>query len=172
MNRKACSSGESGMSLLELIIAVPLLAALFASAAILLWWILRIYAYSISDWELIAEVRRSAASITEDISYAESVVLDHDNKKMTIHTFGCNAEEAVYVEYHWKQSPYPHLVKDGQPMTGESRLGQIYILEFEEKKLEPDLLQLSILGKNQRTGHEYRMETVVQLYDGKIVERF
>ena len=164
--------GESGMSLLELVMAVPLLAAMFASLALLLFLLLRMYFYSLSDWELLAEIRRSSASIAEDVSYAEALALDDDGRKLHIYTFGCNGVENIGVEYQWKKGENPRIMKDGQPMTGGSRLGNIWITEFWGRRLESDLLQLHIKGKNMLTEHEYTVETVVQLYDGEIAEHF
>ena len=68
------------------------------------------YFYSLSDWELLAEIRRSSASIAEDVSYAEALALDDDGRKLHIYTFGCNGVENVGVKYQWKKGENPRIM--------------------------------------------------------------
>lgn len=57
-------------------------------------------------------------------------------------------------------------------MTGESCLGRVEILEFRTVPQGEQQIWLCIRARNMVTRHEYLLETVVQIYDGKIRERF
>ena len=148
------------------------LTALFAGFLAILFILLRMYGCAISDWEVQHELRHAVECITEDVAYAQEVWLDDDGTKLCLRTFSCDASETVGVVYFWKKGGSSRLMKDGQPMTGESCLGRVEILEFRTVPQGEQQIWLRIRARNMVTRHEYLLETVVQIYDGKIRERF
>ena len=149
---------EAGQSLVELAVALPLIALLLGSLAMALGWGMRAYVSLLSDWELQNQVRFSMERITSDLMYAyrfESV-----GGRLRILIPGADGVPQ-WIEYVRTEEDRPRLARNSQPLTGESRLVDIAIADFEFRPVGTRTLFFRIKGENLRTGHVFELESAV-----------
>lgn len=155
---------ERGFSLLELVTALPITAMLLVSLAAAFLWLVRLYVFTLSDWELQAQVRMPLERMVLEASTAGKIDGAEDALRMELHdSFG----KILAVQYGIKGSGEHRILTrrddDGymQPLTGGSMLGDICIREFSCVMLSERLAFLRITGENRLTGHQFSLETAV-----------
>jgi hypothetical protein len=163
IHKNIVSTRESGFSLLELLITLPVIVALLLSCSMAFLWGIKSYAAIMSDWELQNQVRIPMEAIVRDLAYAERV--RPLGKKLYI-LCRATSETPQWVEYTITASEMPKITRDQQPMTGESSLGNIRILRFDYRIEKTRTVYLEIMGENLLTRHTFRLETAVTLPRG------
>ena len=155
---------EAGFSLLELLVALPVIATLLLSCSAAFLWGVKSYAAIMSDWELQNQVRIPMESIARDLAYAEKV---KPSGKKLYSLCRATSETPQWVEYTITAGSMPKLTRDRQPLTGESSLGNIRILRFDYRIEKARTVYLEIIGENLLTRHTFRLETAVTLPRGR-----
>ena len=153
-------TSEHGYGLLELMAALPLASLLLVSLGVLFFMGVKTYVYMISDWELARQVQFSMEHIRHDLLYAVTVKEEAGELKIYCRDA---AGPAKWVEYHLSSETRPHLMRNAQPVTGDSSLGDILITQFSYRKEGLRTVLFQIMAKNQLTGHTYGLESAVTL---------
>lgn len=151
---------ERGYGLMELVAALPLAALLLFSLGVIFFMGIKTYIYMISDWELARQVQFSMEHIRHDLLYA--VAVKEEAGKLKIYCREA-AGSPKWVEYHLSSETRPHLMRNAQPVTGDSSLGDILITQFSYRKEGLRTVLFQIMAKNQLTGHTYGLESAVTL---------
>lgn len=144
---------ESGAGLLELMAALPLLSIMLVSFGLLLALGVRQYTFMISDWQLQREVRFVVERISYDLLTAQAVSQSGGRLRIL-----CSGSEG-WVEYRLTSETIPRVMRNSQPMTGESMMGRIKISALEVRESEGHVLFFRVKGENVLTGHEFELES-------------
>ena len=156
---------EAGQSLAELAVAMPLIALLLGSLAVALGWGLRSYVAMLNDWELQNQIRFSMERITSDLMYAYRFESSDRRLRILIHDAGGVPK---WIEYVLTEDERPRLMRNSQPMTGESRLVDLAVSEFELRPAGARTLFFRIKGENLRTGRVFELESAVTLANAEM----
>ncbi len=165
MSKRRKSWGQAGQSLAELAVALPLIALLLCSLAAVLGWGFRAYYAMLSDWELQNQIRFPMERIAADLMYAYRFESVGGRLRIRVHDTGGHPQ---WVEYELTKEERPRLLRNSQPMTGESRLVDLSALEFEFRPAGTRTLFYRIRGENPRTGHAFELESAVTLGNGEM----
>lgn len=152
---------QQGMALLELLIAMPLLSILLVSLGTAFLWGVKLYFFAVSDWELQEQVRISVERIVRDITYADSVKLVGEEVRIWIKDDDTTGQK--YVVYTINGSRLPEITKNSQPMTGQSRLGEIGITKFHFRMQGARTVFIEIEGENTLTKRKFLLETAATM---------
>lgn len=152
---------QKGMALLELLVAIPLLSILLASLGTAFLWGLKFYFFAVSDWELQEQVRISIERIVRDITYADRVKLVGEEVRIWIKDD--ETTDQKYVVYTTNGSRLPEITKNSQPMTGQSRLGEIAITKFNFRMQGTRTVFIEIEGENTLTKRRFLLETAATM---------
>jgi len=145
-----------GFSLIETVLGMAagsfLLAALLPFAQNLLW----LKEQAAAQQELQYEIDFVMNTITNDLRVAESIFLGEDLISVRV------PEQTKPVQYlfHHK-SAAKRIMKDGQPMTGESDIAAIDFTEFHVEMLSDRLVLLRLTAENRRYKQQFSLETAV-----------
>ncbi len=158
MNRKSDCENEKGAGLLELVAAMPLIAILFAGIGTAFAYGFHAYICLLSDWTLQEQVGYAMECMTADLRYAEDVKIDDGKLRVFCRAAGGPAE---WVRYEKTRETSARIMKDGQPLTGQSTMGTITIERFEIEIPFERTVVIHLAGKNQLTDQTYELETAV-----------
>jgi len=156
---------KKGASLIELLVAMPLLCFLLLTIGTAFLLLMKFYSAYLGDLELQQQMRFAVLSLTRDIAAAKSVEISMDKLDITTERHLDQGKQILY-ELNTGQT-INRLMKDNQPLTGESRVATISITKFNCKKVKNNIINIEIEGVNQNTNKKISMETaVVLLVDG------
>ncbi|MBQ9377031.1 MAG: hypothetical protein IJU05_04425 [Schwartzia sp.] len=149
---------ERGQGLLELLVSMPLVAVLLIALGTAFAFGVRAYVFLLGDWELQKQVAFAMERMTTDLRYAEDVTVTGD----TLRVFCRMTSEAPQrIVYERTSETLPRMMRDHQPMTGESSLGTIAMTRFTAEAVGARTIFLRLGGENRLTGHTYELETAV-----------
>lgn len=154
---------ERGAALLELVVSMPLFAALFVALGTAFVFGVRAHLFLLSDWALQEQVGYAMERMVADLRYADDAEIE--GHRLRIHCRGVSGP-LQWVSYERTNEAVPRIRRDSQPLTGQSTLGQIKMKEF-EAKWDDDARRravfLRLAGENTLTGQTYALETMVTL---------
>ena len=156
MNRRS----QAGQSLVELAISLPLAALLLCSLAAALAWGVRAYCFLLGDWETQNQLRFSMERITADLLYAYRFEEFDGRLRILVHDANETPQWVVYALTHEEM---PRLTRNSQPLTGESRLVDLRVLEFEFRPVGAKTIFYRVKGENRLTGYTFELESAVTL---------
>ena len=143
---------------MEMVAAMPLLVVLCAALAAAFVFGLRAYLFLLGDWALQEQVSYAMERMVADLRYAEDVKIESGDLKVL-----CRAGSgpAVWATYRNTRELWPRMTLDGQPLTGQSTLGQIAVKTFAAERVGERTVFLRLVGENRLTGQDYELETAV-----------
>ena len=164
------SLDESGQSLLELLVSLPIITMLLISLGGGFLYIMRIYMQELSEWELQNEIRTAMERITADMSHAQTVTIDtlngqsrlqitQQNSSLTDHSL----RQITYWTANHNQAWRIVINANTMPLTGESILGKVNITRFycHEVADHAGLFHLEIAGQSLLTQSTFSLSTAV-----------
>ncbi len=160
INRQCLLQNERGYGLIELVAAMPIAIFLLCSLGAVFCLGIKAYVYMLSDWELERQVQFSMEHVRHDLLYALRAE-DAPGKLRIL----CRAASgpAQWVEYELTSETMPRFMRNHQPITGESILGNIRIVEFGYRKQGERTMLFQITAQNLLTGHSYSLDSAVTL---------
>ena len=158
MNKTGLCGNEKGTGFLELVAAMPLIVLLVAALGTTFAFGVRAYLFLLGDWALQDQVGYAMERMTTDLRYAEDVKLDGGRLRVL-----CRAANgpAAWVVYEATRESWPRMMRDSQPLTGQSTLGKIVMRQFASKFVGDRTVLLRLIGENLLTGRTYELETAV-----------
>lgn len=152
---------NKGFSLIELLVAMPLMAILLATMVSIFALAILLSQHNQSNLELQQQLRFTMDSIVRDLTYANSVKIGKNEIEIKTSRNNLNTQTIVYRLN--KNVQIGKVMKDNQPVTGESRTGLISVLSLNFKKINDRTILIEIIGENQRTKKCFTLETAVIL---------
>lgn len=158
MNKTGLCGNEKGTGFLELVAAMPLIVLLIAALGTTFAFGVRAYLFLLGDWALQEQVGYAMERMATDLRYAEDVKLDGGRLRIL-----CRAANgpAAWVVYEATRESWPRMMRDSQPLTGQSTLGKIVMRQFSPKFVGDRTVLLRLIGENLLTGRTYELETAV-----------
>ena len=158
--------GQKGAMLLELLFMLPLLSLLLISVAGAFFLVVRLYFHELSDLELEEQVRLATANIVTDIKYADKAEIMQDGIRIWTRRRSSGGQR--WVDYQIR-TPISggKIMKDGQPLTGDSMYGDIRITKFYFEKPNERTVFFEIQGINKITGKVFSLETGAAMQNQK-----
>lgn len=158
MNKPRRCGGEKGAGLLGLVAAMPLIGLLLAAFGTMFVFGARAYFFLLSDWALQEQVGYAMERMTTDLRYAEDVKLDGGRLRVF-----CRATDGspAWVVYEKTKEMQARIMRDSQPLTGQSTLGRISMREFKTERVGDRTVLLRLIGENLVSGRTYELETAV-----------
>jgi type II secretory pathway component PulJ len=156
---------KNGASLVEMLVAMPLLCFLLLTIGAAFLLLMKFYSVYLGDLELQQQMRFAVLSMTRDIAAAKAVKISSDKLEITTERH-LEQEKKILYELNTGQT-ISRLMKENQPLTGESRVAAISITKFNCKKVKNHIINIEIEGINQNTDKKISLETaVVMLANG------
>ena len=155
---------EKGTGLLEILVALPLISVLLATFAIMLCFGIRSYVFTRSNIELQEQVRIPLERIVRDLNNAEDVKISGNSLAIKCRY----SNELLWVSYYLTGSNNVNSKmmrswkNNSQPLTGESKLGDIQFTRF-FYKITGKTVYIEISAINCLTKKEYELHTAVTL---------
>lgn len=161
MSRLEFFREEKGSTLLSLLVSVPLLTVMLIGLATFLCFGIKRYVYLRGNYELIEQVRTPLERIVRDLNVAEQAM--KDGNRLWIYTRN-TSESPTWNDYMLvgASSDNPRISRNSQPLTGDSKLGDIRITKF-DFSVEGRTVFVEISGKNMMTEREYTLKTAVTM---------
>ena len=167
------SMRESGYSLLELMIAVPVMIMvslgmfnIFAIAG-------RHYADFLGNWELVQQVRVPMEELGRDIRYCGEMKLEKasaEDYTLYIRRHYLRESEAEQEDY-WQKYRVRRgsdgsywITKNTQPLIGATALSDVYLERCNIQLLDYRRVRADIIGMNRSTGHRFRLNRIFYSY--------
>ena len=150
---------QSGYGLVELMVSLPILILMLLSLSAAFLWFLKSYLLVFSEFELHNQVRMPMERIAHDLTYADQAALLSDGIRIFVWNSQGNKDWVVYTFENSR------IYRDTQPLTGDTRIGDMVITKFQCEQKEPRNIYIEIEGKNLTTGYTFSLETAVQLLD-------
>ncbi len=147
---------EKGATLIELLIAMPMVSIMLLSMAVFLAYGLKTYVIALSDFEMQKEIQFSMEAIQHDLMYA----IDAKAEPGVLRIKKPGGAFGTWLSYGVKEG---RMIKGIQPMTGETTLGNIIIVSFECAKYGEKTVRYSIKARNSLTGREYELRSATTL---------
>lgn len=151
---------EGGYGLLSLLVAMPLTALLLASLSVVFSLGIKSYAYMLSDWEMQRQVQFAMEHLRYDLLYALQV--KEKGGKLSILCRDTSAAPE-WVRYELTEESRPRMMRNHQPVTGESMLGDILITQFSYRRQGERTVFFMIAAQNLLTDHTYALESAVTM---------
>ncbi|MGN0941382.1 MAG: Tfp pilus assembly protein FimT/FimU [Selenomonadaceae bacterium] len=148
---------ERGVSLLELLTAMPILSILMISLTVLLGFGIKSYLFVLSDWEMQREVEFTMESIQHDLMYAKSA--DIVSGQLIITNQSAKSIIPETTTYELTSGSNLHITRNAQPMTGDTKLSNINILKFMLRRHSEKTIFYNIEAENALTGHRYELRS-------------
>lgn len=164
---------QAGFSMLELVVAIPLLIVLGFALLNIFYTGSRHYRDFVGDWELIQQVRVPMEEISRDIRYCGEMKISRVSdtayilyiRRHYLTTTDKNADE------YWQRYKFTcngpknyWLTKNDQPILGKTDLTDVVLEECSAHILDNNKVSVEIAGLNQRTGHRFRLARVFYTY--------
>lgn len=157
---------ENGFSILEILIGMSTNILLLAGGIILLYCGVKSYVYSISDFELIEEVRHTAQMINDTIRYGYDKEISENSISVYIKDISTNN----FLKVNYRVSDKGIVYYNYQPITGDSVLGNIKIRRLLFSDNNDGSVHIVVEGVNLINGHSFSIENNVLCY-AEIMER-
>ena len=156
---------QKGALLVEMLVAMPLLCFLLLTIGTAFLLLMKFYSVYLGDLELQQQMRFAVLSMTRDITSAKTVEVSTDKLEITTER---HLEQTKQILYELNTRPtINRLMKDNQPLTGESQVAAISITKFHCKKIKNHIINIEIEGVNKNTNKKISLETaVVMLMNG------
>lgn len=162
--------GEEGFSVLELLVALPLLLLLGFAMLNLFGMGVRYHQDFLGDWELMQQVRIPMEEIAQDVRYCRELraeVLDSRNVNLKIRRNYKNENDDYWQSYRFTRlsddGPF-WIRKNNQPVLGNTSLSAVVLKECHFRILAPNKVQVVIAGCNRNTGHVFRLDRTMYSY--------
>ncbi len=137
---------------------MPMMVMLIAALGTVFAFGVRSYLFLMSDWALQEQVGYAVERMASDLRYAEKVLIADGRLKVY---YRPGSGGAQWVEYEKTRERYPRIMRDDQPLTGQSILGLIAMRDFELEMVGMKTVFLRLEGENTLTGRKYELETAV-----------
>lgn len=160
--------GAAGYSLAETLVSLALLAVLFAAMSMALAGMMRLYHAEIAALELLAQTRFAAQSIHRDLSYAERVEIGAERIVIFTRRNDTALKKIVYTLD--AGSKYRRLMKDGQPVTGDSVSARISIAALRFARAGERVVCIELMAVDVSSGRAFSIETAAFMRNAKEAE--
>lgn len=168
------SGDEGGYILMETLVALPVLVFLLSFLGGCILWMIKTVTWQKADWETEEEVRYAMERIVDDASRAEYADIYRDGERVYLYYWGAidswnlSRPPATYAKYYKIGIPSQEdwwlcAEKTGMPLTDDSLLGKVSIVEFRCTMATPHIFHVKITGRSRVTGHEFSLETAVHI---------
>ena len=152
---------ESGFSLLEISMSLPVLSLLLCTMAVSFLWTIRLFVYELADWTLQREMERAMERVMEEGRSAFQVDVSNDRQ---------GTRDYIYFRYSkgsstcffadmtnstWVYKIYR--LDSTYPLTGDDAFAQTFISRFNCELEHPGIMRLEILGHCMTTGHAFQL---------------
>lgn len=173
IRNKAKIDTQAGFSVLELVVAIPILIILGFALLNIFYTCSRHYRDFVGDWELIQQVRVPMEEISRDIRYCGEMRISRSSN--TAYTLCIRRHYLATVDKtageYWQRYKFtckgPNnywLTKNGQPILGKTALTDVVLEKCSAQILENNKARVEIAGLNRRTGHRFRLARVFYTY--------
>lgn len=154
---------EQGFSLLEMLLSISIEAVLALVGMMIFVSSVNLFISGISDWEMTEEVRQIAQQIRDNVRYADSITTNESS--VIINTANAvSGEKATIVYKIYNTDSNYRLYRNGQPLNGSSKLGNVQIRKFRIEKKGDNIVHLIIEGTNSVNDHKFDLETDILCY--------
>jgi len=156
-------SNNKGFSLVELLVSISLMILIFNIIMNMFFFMMRVWYNDNRMIELQQEARFSVDSIVRDIAYAKSfqiysdrfeVITDVDNKPNVKIVYQLN-----------KNAIQCRLMRDNQPVTGETIIGKISIVSLSFEALSPKTVLIKMNIIDTETKQTFSIDTAATILD-------
>lgn len=165
--------------IMEYLVSLFISMMLLGSSIMLIMTGTRDYIYEIGDWDMLSEVRMSLEQIADKVRYGNVIICDNDN--MTIIFYDKEKEIISRERYYLKNNNVGHIFHKhyngssntaiGQPLTGNTFIGWVFIKKLKFTKCDEYTLKIEIEGVNKVSGHSVSLETDIFCYGEFMAER-
>ena len=158
--------------MLELIVALPLIALLLSFCAMVALWSFRQYQMVVANNELREECEIAFRRIAEDVQLS-SRVLQNPGGGYRLERIDGSTERVGYVTYFLNTVGEQHKLVRGnvrQPITGDHALARVDVTKFRIEELagRKGLYQLELDAQSLTTGRKFTLRTRVYLRQKEI----
>jgi len=170
---------ESGHSLFELSLSLPIMLMLTLTLGGLFLWSMKLFVYEMADWTLQNELCTVMERVVGDARAADSVLIQHEMYSQTPFSYSrlillkprcypdTEKNSSVYFA-HQPQKPVASPWKiyhttDYEPITGDSMFCSTMILKFHCELIPPARLRIELKGKTPVTKHTLELKTEIFL---------
>ena len=166
-------SSQAGFTIVELVVAVPLLILLGMGLLNVFYTGSRHYREFLGDWELIQQVRVPMEELSRDIRYCGEMKITPVSSTAYVlyirrHYLGAPDEAG---DEYWQRYKFTckgannyWITKNDQPILGKTDLTDVVLEECSAKILGNEKVRIVIAGLNQSTGHRFRLDRTFYTY--------
>ena len=153
--------GEDGFTLAEVLLSIALLGLLLAALSTAFAGMTRLYRQTIVLQELVAEARFAAQSIVRDITYAQRVQIDGERIEIFTQRGASSLQKIVYRLD--EKSSGRRILKDGQPLTGDSLSARVSFAELRFALQGRRVVCVDLTAVDLASGRTFSVETAAFL---------
>lgn len=167
--------------MMEYLISLFINMMLLGSSIMLVMTGTRDYIYEIGDWDMLSEVRMSLGQIADKVRYGNKIICNDDSVVIFFldkpghiifrdeYYLKKNEENEGNYIFH-KQYKGTAMTAIGQPLTGDTFIGSIFINKMKFTKTEDHTINIIIEGVNKISGHSINLETDIFCYGEFVAE--
>lgn len=156
---------NKGFSLVELLVSISLMILLFNIIVNMFFFMMRVWYNDNRMIELQQEARFSVDSITRDIAYAKSFQIYSDRFEMI--TDVDNKPNVKIVYQLNNNTSQCRLMRDNQPVTGETITGKISIVSLSFEAFNPKTVLIKMSFIDTETKQTFSIDTAATILDKK-----
>lgn len=156
---------NKGFSLVELLVSISLMILLFNIIVNMFFFMIRVWYNDNRMIELQQEARFSVDSITRDIAYAKSFQIYSDRFEMI--TDVDNKPNVKIVYQLNNNTSQCRLMRDNQPVTGETITGKISIVSLSFEAFNPKTVLIKMSLIDTETKQTFSIDTAATILDEK-----
>lgn len=167
--------------IMEYMISLAINMLLLGSSIMLIMTGTKEYIYEIGDWDMVSEIRMSLGQIGDKVRYGNKIICNgsdlwiifYDKPGQILYRDeyylknNGNSEEGYILH---KQYDKGAISATGQPLTGDTFIGKVFIKKLDFTKGEDHTLKIEIEGVNKISGHTVSLETNIFCYGEFIAE--
>lgn len=156
---------NKGFSLVELLVSISLMMLIFNIIMNMFFFMMRVWYNDNRMIELQQETRFSVDSIVRDIAYAKSFQIYSD--RFEIITDVDNKPNVKIVYQLNKNASQSRLMRDNQPVTGETITGKISVVSLSFEALNPKTVLIKMSLIDTETKQVFTLDTAATILDKK-----
>lgn len=157
MRRVECRHGVAGFMLAEVLLSLALLGVVTAALSTAFLGMVRLYREEVAVLELLAQARFAAQSLLRDITYAQFVRIDEEQIAVFTQRNASSLQKIVY-KLDKKKKEW-RIMKEGQPLTGESKSARVSFSEMHFTQRERGVICVELTAVDLDSGRKISLET-------------
>jgi len=156
---------NKGFSLVELLVSISLMILIFNIIMNMFFFMMRVWYNDNRMIELQQEARFSVDSIVRDIAYAKSFQIYSNRFELVTDV---DNQQNVKIVYQLSNNVSQcRLMRDNQPVTGETIIGKISIVSLSFEALSPKTVLIKMNIIDTETKQTFSIDTAVTILDRK-----